>query len=123
MKGLNWFSKLVYSLASINLLLISVFYYKLSDIDSIAYDTAIGNGFGFWIDYLIYIILTALLPAYLHHIRYDFKDRIAGDFQINNELHAKILMVVGCDVLPCVILFSMSFHTSNWVFLGSGPGA
>ncbi len=110
------FSWLIYTLAVINTVLASVFYYKLSDLSPEAY-LASGHyaGFGFWGDYLTLLVIPIFLPVYLNYNRYDFGEEFGETFQVSHSSHKKIAATLFCDVLPLLILIAtLIFCVRYW---------
>ncbi len=116
------FSRVIYTLAVIDVALVSTFFYELSRLSEEALRTSPHIDFNFWGDYLGWIIITIFLPVYLHYYRYDFENEFAKTFNINKRLHSKVAMIFFCYFLPAASLIAMLIRTSNWVLFNSGPG-
>lgn len=116
---LSWF---VYTLAVIDFLLVSSFFYGLSTLSEQALQASPHIDISFWVDYTIWVIITIFIPAYLYYFRYDAEDVFANHFNINNKLHRKIIGAFFGKVLPVIGLITMFIRASSWMFFGSGPG-
>ena len=115
------FSRIVYSLALLDAALISAFFYRLSMLNDGALKASVYIDFSFWVDYLVWIIITVILPVYLHYFRYDFKNEFTKLFKASYTLHSKIAASFFCDLLPIVALTAMFFRVSNWLLFNTGP--
>jgi hypothetical protein len=116
------FSKIIYFLAVIDTILISVFFHKLSRLGEEALRKSPHIDFNFWVDYLVWIIITVLVPVYLHYAKHEVKSDIEKAFNLNNEMQLKIVTIIACDLLPLIILSAILFRVTKWLVLGTGPG-
>ena len=115
------FSRVIYTLAVIDITLVSTFFYDLSKLSDEALRASPHIDFSFWVDYPGWIIITILLPVYLHYYRYDFENKFAKAFNLHKQLHSKFAMYFFCYFCPVAMLIVMLIRSSNWVFLNSGP--
>lgn len=123
LKELSWFSKLIFLLATINVVLLSTFFYGLSKLSEEALRASPHISFSFFVDYLIWLFLGILLFVYIHKNKYEFEYQFAQALQVEHESHKKIAGTLVCDVWPFVVSIGMLIRISYWIFFDSGPGA
>lgn len=117
------FSRMIYALAAIDAVLLSVFFYKLSRLSEEALGASPHIEFSLWVDYPVLIVLAVLLPSYLHYSRQKFRVESERVFRIGYELHSKIVTILFCDLVPFIILVTMLIRSAMWLAFNSGPGA
>ena len=102
-------------LGIINTVLLTFFFYRLSGVTPELYLASVPyGGTSFWVDYLILIIIPTFMPVYLHYIRYEFQSDVEKNFNIHG-LQSKIVMILGCDVLPTLLLSGMLVGITRWL--------
>ena len=91
-------------LVIVDMLLFSIFYYKLSGLSPEEY-LAAGNyaGFNFWIDYLFWMFLIGL-SFYLHKMRHRFIAEFSQTFNLNHKFQLRPIEIFFCDLLPLSLL-------------------
>ena len=115
------FSKMIYGIASANIILVSVFFFRLSALSPEELKTNPHIDFGFWADYIFWIFLSAAC-AYLHRIREEFRIEIDRLFPSRDDLGPSVATIVFCDILPTVLLVTLFVRELTWVASSGGPG-
>lgn len=108
------FSRILYSVAAADFLLLSRFFYKLSQFEEDSQAVKQHIDVNIWVDYLGWTFFV-FLAAYLHRNRLRFKTEFAATFNLGNDVQKKASMMVFCDILPFIGVSAILIRVSGWL--------
>ena len=114
-------SRIIYILAVIDVVLITVFFFRLSKSSEVSLSYSRHIEFSFFVDYMIWVFFI-LLSMFLHYSRYCFAAEFEKTFGASFKYLSRKAMILFCDVMPMLMLIIFLVRFSRWLVLETGPG-